>query len=191
MTTTSNKFLYLTSSPVRRQISDLLRSAGTHIITTQNALDTIAQLPGISIHHKGPNVDDPRTPGGENCAALVFYDLFREPWYPSPKGKLFPHMRDELWFGTERFLSQHGWQPIDDPQDRDIVVYGSELTQGSTLFGSFHPAGTFRTDHFGYLHRDKVISRWENGHVFEHSIDAVPEQYGNQAFFLRKDGSIK
>lgn len=71
-----------------------------------------------------------------------------------------------------RYLSEIGRA---DTLDGDVVVY----LNGDTI------------THVGKMRLGRVVSKWGTGHLWEHGIPEVPDQYGNTARFYHAIGRTK
>jgi hypothetical protein len=70
-----------------------------------------------------------------------------------------------------------GYPDVDDPRAGDYVLYY---------------AGKPLASHIGILREDfKVVSRWGQGHVYEHPRLLLPASYGNKLRIVREPGAAR
>jgi hypothetical protein len=129
-------------------------------IPLKDMYDRIAQLPGIKV------VDSSFHYEGEYCQWFVFKD---EPWWNINDKR----MALELEGNAYNFLLSKGFRDVMNPNVDDVVMYYPEVPAQPVHFGIFKG-------------KDIVVSKFGEGYVYEHPIDAVPLNYGDYYKFLRK-----
>lgn len=131
------------------------------------AYDMVGNVEGFELVEVGnPKRSDFR------CVQYVFARNKREPWAKEDE-------RIEIFKDPVNFLTTVGYTPLrigEHPANGDIIAYGT-VQNGAPLF---------ELGHMGVLDKDKVVSKFNEGHVFRHPIAGIPHHFGSQALFFRK-----
>ncbi len=152
----------ITENKTRNSIDELFEKAFTGRQTWAASFDMIKSLPGFRV------VDETAYPDMRGCDWLVFKD---EEWYlPVRSAKVHAFIRE-----LPQILLEYGYQEVSSPKNGDIVAY---CTTGDSEI----PRGK----HFGIYENARVLSKFNEGPVYEHDRDAVPKYYGNGILFFRK-----
>ncbi len=132
------------------------------------------QIAGIDL------IDEPVVHIYRDCARYAFNKMMRERWKISFDAE--SPRKGSFWWNPHSYLLQHGYAPINDPQEGDIVVYGRKLLQTPS-----HEKEEWL--HFGVLvniNDLRVQSKWGAYQIFRHDLPDTLNSYGNQIIFLRK-----
>ncbi len=122
------------------------------------------------------------------CAEFCFDKKLGDPIPLTSKRNLF--------LAPRAYLAHCNYQTLavdEDPLVNDVVVYTSLRPKELAATMLELVAKEFNLElahavHFGvYLGDGKVRSKFGKGHVFDHSIDNVPDNYGDEGFFVRRD----
>ena len=74
----------------------------------------------------------------------------------------------------DAFLSCEGHHEVEQPQVGDLAIYLVEI------------GGDREQTHIGRIKSPgRVLSKWGYGHVYEHTLDEVPVEYGEHVRFFR------
>jgi hypothetical protein len=158
-------------SDKRQLIDDLISKENIFGRDANPFYDAVGELEGISIFAKR----DYQRDYGYRCVQYVFSTIMNESWLTEHGNK---DLTAEFWTNTIEFLNQREYILIKEPQKGDIIGYRFRKTEIVT-----NPY--FK--HFGIWLGDKVRSKFEQGHIFEHEIDVIPNRHGEEALFFRKE----
>lgn len=122
--------------------------------------DSIAKLEGINLLEKRNHL----VPGDGEY--YVFWEVKR----------CTPFMMPEALFSIPFYIMERrGYTQVDSPTSGDIMAYVSSRVKG-------HPLISW----WGIYDNGKVRSRFGMGSVFEHNIEMVPLECGNEVIVFRK-----
>ena len=144
----------------REAIDRLLEGGGTN-----EAYDAIGELEGIETLETR---DWRKDVDKYKCAWFVFKD---DDWWAG---------RDDFdlrfWIDTRCYLEERGYMKVDEPRDGDVVLYRykGDLSESSWV------------KHFGIYYNGRVVSKFNDGHIFMHDLVTVPNSYGEGVIFMRK-----
>lgn len=130
------------------------------------AHDMLGNVEGFELIEKS----DPNRPEFR-CVQYVFTKK-REPWAKEDE-------RIDIFTHPLNFLTGAGYKPIraeELPGNGDIIAYGFTLPKDPL----------FKLMHMGIMDRDKVLSKFNEGHVFRHPMNAIPHHFGSNALIFRK-----
>lgn len=151
----------------RRQELDRLLEADFVESVGARAYDMIGNVEGFELVEKGdPDRSEYR------CVQYVFAKNKNEPWAKEDE-------RIEIFTNPISFLTSAGYKPIRSeelPGNGDVIAYGFTIPKDPL----------FKLMHMGVLDRDKVLSKFNEGHVFRHPMNAVPHHFGTSALVFRK-----
>jgi hypothetical protein len=163
------KDLYIVNLPfsaVRQQLDPLLEPDFVDQLGIK-AYDMIGNSEGFELIQRG---DLQRTEF--RCAQFVFATNKNESW--AKEDEHIEIFRDPL-----AFLEERGYHPLlrgGAPLTGDVIAYGFLQSRNPLL----------KLVHLGIIDKDKVISKFNEGHVFRHPKEAVPHHFGTHALFFRK-----
>ena len=129
------------------------------------AYDQIGELEGMHILHR----ENELTVFGDACHSYALKRILGASFDSSQFYAEFPN--DPL-----DYLTRNNFQRIEHPQADALVVYGE-----------YSEAGGLQTmlSHYGVMRQDgSVDSKWDQGHVYNHPLEAVPVQYGSFVWFF-------
>lgn len=138
--------------------------------------DRLDTIPGIDIIEPRSFTDDL----GYRCAEYVFGEIYGEDW-----AKQFITDNEPLfWSSAVPFLTQHGYVPIEQPRQGDVVAYGGVYEDGRVWFG-----------HFGvYAGSNKVVSKYGRGPIAIHDLSLIAKggdrydgHWGDYIWFFAKE----
>ena len=134
-------------------------------IAFADCLEQLKEISGIEL----VELRNESTPGF--CDHYVFAERKNEPW-----AKAFSEFITTSNFPLE-FLSDKGYLEFPSPEEGDVAAYFTRAELGTVkrLF-----------THWGIYEHGKVTSRFGSSSIFRHSIEVVPQIYGDEATFLRK-----
>ncbi len=131
------------------------------------AYDMIGNVDGYELIEKGdPDRSEFR------CVQYVFATNKGEPWAKEDE-------RIEIFTDPVNFLRNVGYNPLrvgEAPTTGDVIAYG--FTQPTDPF--------LKLMHLGVIDRDRVLSKFNEGHVFRHPVNAIPHHFGSNALVFRK-----
>lgn len=128
-------------------------------------MDEIGNIPGIRIIER--RRDNPEI---YDCLKLVS-DYLEEP-------RLLESQ--EIWVLPQLVFERLGYRSVEEPEDRDVILYCFDLSQW------FDEENTpFK--HLGIMIGTEVRSKWGPYNIFQHPLNAIPNQYGNSVAFFRKE----
>jgi len=153
------------TSEKRQQIDNLISAEAVYGKDANPLFDKVGELEGIEV----AEARDYQKDNQFKCAWFVFKD---EDWWTSEDD-----LGLEFWDNTEKFLENKGYKKVEQPQFGDVVVY--------RLKGDLESPSTVK--HLGvFKQQGKVVSKFNQGHVFEHDIDMVPNMFGESVVAMRK-----
>lgn len=154
-------------TPVRLELQrlfdpDFMEQAGI------NTYNMIGNLAGFEIVAKG---DLQRSQF--RCTQYVFATVKREPW--ASEDQHIPIFENPLGF-----FAAHGYQILfqsDSPELGDVLAYGFVRRRDPV----------FELSHMGiFVGQNLVKSKFNEGHVFQHPIEAIPPHLGSEALVFRR-----
>lgn len=166
----------------RQQIDDLLKE------DSETAYGAIGNLEGIEIE-TGKNYKL-----HQSSAEFVFIENKQESWH-LPEGQT---ITDQLWRNGLDFLLNHDYVVVIEPQPGDIVGYAikdqfeniPEAYQDDhavieSILKEHRKPPYFQ--HFGiYEGNNQVLSKYDEGRLYKHKLEMVPNIFGTQIYFFRK-----
>jgi hypothetical protein len=167
------------ASPLRDAISDRILSAHVkwrgswfdveEVWQADAIANSIHELPGVEVLQSADHIGN----NNNRCAHYVFGERFGEGWAMPDE-----ELENEIWNDAAAFLRDKGYESVTDPEPGDVVVYSTEDPG---------PHGLEWIEHFAILEDNGLaVSRFGQGPVVRHPIEAVPNQYGNKVYFFRK-----
>lgn len=154
-------------TPVRLELQrlfdpDFMEQAGI------NAYNMIGKLEGFKMIAPGDLQRDQF-----RCTQYVFATVKREPW--ASEDQHIPIFENPLGF----FMT-HGYQILfqgDLPQQGDVIAYGFVRRRDPV----------FELSHMGiFVGQNRAESKFNEGHVFQHPLEAIPPHLGSEALIFRK-----
>lgn len=150
----------ITENKTRNSIDELFEKAFTGEQTWAASFGMMKSLPGFRV------VDETAYPDMRGCDWFVFKD--EEWYYPVRSERMHTFVRE-----LPAIILNRGYKEVSTPKDGDVVAYCEQkATQGGK--------------HFGIYQSGRVVSKFYEGPVFEHDLDAVPHYYGTLVKFFRK-----
>jgi|SRR3989344_1087726 len=147
--------------------------------------DAISQLEGVEL------VERRRFEHQTKCAEFVFNEQSQEQWLSEET--------EAMWDNPLKFLQAHGYSLEDEPMEGDIVAYACKTPEETGIgpvddqdFAGFAAKRKLLErqppyfQHFGIYRRGKVLSKFNEGHVYLHDLSMIPSNYGSQVYFFRK-----
>jgi hypothetical protein len=138
-----------------------------------NLVNSVGSLDGIDVIEPGYFEHDEYY----RCAHYAFGKVHGAKWAMPPAPL---NVNEQLRYRPIPFLRQRGYDLTPEPKPGDIVAYGNlSLEDMERREEGF--------EHYGVLQPDgKIVSKFSIGPIVKHTIDLVPESYGNRVNFLRK-----
>lgn len=166
------KIISLPKSPQRQQIDNLISAEAIYGKDANPLFDQVGILSGIrTVEKRDYQTDNRQRESDYRCTRYVFGN---EPWWVSEKS-----LGLDFWDDTISFLQQKGYQVVtDEPQSGDVIMYRYEKRNQKIDPTVLH-VGIYQGG-------DKVVSKFNGGHIFEHDISMVPNMFGEEALFMRK-----
>lgn len=161
---------------LRRQIWELAAKNGDVTL-----FDDFGQLPGFVVVEKRDAWEDMWD--NQACIQYAFGSVHNEPFarqWPLPSAFIRK---------PREFLTTIGYEEVDQPQHGDVVGYAADETNLGIRKWFFRTTTCSLPIfyHWGIFVGDGVVeSKWREGHVYRHPLDAIPPAWGNLAFFFRK-----
>lgn len=107
------------------------------------------------------------------CNQYVFATVKQEPW-------AFEDQHIPMFENPLGFFMSHGYQILfqgDSPKPGDVLAYG--------FVRRWDPV--FELGHTGiFVGQNRAESKFNEGHVFQHPIEAIPPHLGSEALVFRK-----
>ncbi len=152
------------TSEKRQQIDNLISAESIYGKDANPFYDQVGKLEGIEIIERRDYQRDDRY----RCAWFAFKD---DGWWTGESD-----LGLDFWDYAEKFLEGKGYTKVEQPQDGDIVMYrlAKDTKSPSTV------------KHVGLFQGGKVMSKFNQGHIFRHDIDMVPNMFGKSVVFMRK-----
>jgi hypothetical protein len=145
-------------------------------LEVNDIIDRLGTIQGVNIIERRSFYED----FGYRCAEYVFGEVYHEEWAK----QFITDNEPTFWSSTVRFLTEHGYKPIEQPRQGDITAYGGVYDDGRVWFG-----------HFGiYAGDNKVVSKYGRGPIAIHDLSLIAKggdryegHWGDYIWFFAKD----
>ena len=171
------------SSSLRDKMNSLAREHGNK--DPNLVYSELAKLPGLEIIEERDTKTDQTN---YRCAEYAFKVRMGLEWTKTDQNK--------FWIDSNEYLTRQRFTEVEDPQNGDLIAYAAHTIDEAYPIFDDQDFWTFERrreakppyiKHVGVWENGKVISKFNEGHVFKHKLDLVPTSFGNVVHFYRRN----